>query len=595
MPPADDAPSGVNISIERKISFGFTSAVMVLLAVSASGWWTSTRLNDAFGRVDHTYQVIDLLNRTFSDELTMQASTRGYILTGSEPMLAGYESASARVDDSVQQLRQLLSDNPSQERRLDALGPLVTSVRTIMTERIAARRIRGFNASLDTESFTLGQEAVDGTRTVIEAMESEESRLLSERVARTRTFANANLVTIAVAGVLSAGLVAAASLVLRRDLRVRRGVEEALRSSEERYRALFNSLDEGFCVIEMIFDEAERPVDYRFTEINPSFERQTGLRDAVGKTMRELAPQHEAHWFETYGRIALTGEPARFQNRAEQLHRWYDVYAFRIGDPAQRQVAILFNDISERKRTEAALAERSEQLEAANRELEAFTYSVSHDLRAPLRHIDGFGGMLERHAGGSLDEKGRRYVTTIREAASKMGRLIDDLLAFSRMGRAGLAYADVDLGEMVGSVIRDGRYDAEGRALVWEVSPLPTVRGDASMLRQVWANLIDNAAKYTRDTSPARISVSCRSTGGPNPEHLFCVQDNGAGFDPAYGGKLFGVFQRLHDSTQFEGTGIGLANVRRIVARHGGRTWAEGEVGKGASFFFSLPANPPGP
>jgi signal transduction histidine kinase len=393
------------------------------------------------------------------------------------------------------------------------------------------------------------------------------------------------------AAVLAGVSAAIAGFALRRDVRLRKQAEDASRSSEIRYRSLFNALDEGFCVVEVIFDSRDKPIDYRFLEVNASFERQTGLIDAVGKTMRELAPMHETHWFEIYGRVATTGESTRFQNRAEQLHRWYDVYAFRLGDPELRQVAILFNDITDRRRAEAALVERTAQLEAANNELEAFSYSVSHDLRAPLRHIDGFGGMLEKQAASVLDEKARRYLTTIRGASMKMGTLIDDLLAFSRIGRGTLSMLEIDHDELVAAVIRDGHYDAEDRAIIWEVSPLPRVRGDAAMLRQVWSNLIANAVKYSRLAAPSRIAVGCLP-GDSATEFVFFVRDNGVGFDPALVGKLFGVFQRLHDATQFEGTGIGLANVRRIVTRHGGRTWAEGETGKGATFFFSLPRDP---
>jgi PAS domain S-box-containing protein len=401
-----------------------------------------------------------------------------------------------------------------------------------------------------------------------------------------------NAAALAGLGLLGAAVVMFAGFVVPRDVRLRSRAAEDLHWSEERYRTLFNSLDEGFCVVGMIFDDQDRPVDYRFLEINPSFENQTGLHDAVGKRMLELAPKHEAHWFETYGRIALTGEPVRFQNRAEQLHRWYDVYAFRFGDPRNRQVAILFNDISERKRAEASLLERTAQLEAANGELEAFSYSVSHDLRAPLRHIEGFGGLLERHLGSSLDEKGRHQITTIRQSATKMTQLIEDLLTFSRFSRMQLSLVDVDPNELVASVIREGRYHADGHAIVWDISPLPHVQADSPMLRQVWANLISNAVKYSRLSSPPRITIDCENPGAAGDILVFRVRDNGVGFDPGQAARLFGVFQRLHDAGEFEGTGIGLANVRRIVARHGGRTWAESEVGKGATFYFSIPKRP---
>jgi PAS domain S-box-containing protein len=376
------------------------------------------------------------------------------------------------------------------------------------------------------------------------------------------------------------------------DITKRREAEEALRLSEARYRTLFSSLDEGFCVVELIFDGQEQPIDYRFLEVSPSFEKQTGLRDAVGRTMCELSPQHEAHWFETFGRIALTGEPARFQNRAEQLQRWFDVYAFRFGEPRHRQVAMLFNDISERKRAEAALTERTAQLEAANKELEAFSYSVSHDLRAPLRHVDGFANLLTKHAAAVLDAQGRRYVATISGAAKQMGRLIDDLLGFSRMNRTALRLAEVDQDALVAALVHEGHYDQNGTSIAWEIGSLPIVQADAAMLRQVWANLIQNAVKYSGRQPQPVVAIGCQPAAPGAAEHVCFVRDNGVGFDMAYADKLFGVFQRLHSAAEFEGTGIGLANVRRIVLRHGGRTWAEGRVGAGAVFYFSLPVNP---
>jgi PAS domain S-box-containing protein len=235
------------------------------------------------------------------------------------------------------------------------------------------------------------------------------------------------------------------------------------------------------------------------------------------------------------------------------------------------------------------------QLEAANAELEAFSYSVSHDLRAPLRHIDGFAGLLTQHAANTLDEKGRRYVNVIAEAARKMGRLIDDLLAFSRTGRVKMHVSQVNQDDLVAAVIRDGRFDREGRSIEWRIAPLPPVRADAALLRQVWSNYLENAVKYSGKVSHPCIEVGTQP--GPGVHEITCfVRDNGAGFDMRYVDKLFGVFQRLHTEAEFEGTGIGLANVRRIITRHGGRTWAESVMGQGATFYFSLPAGeaPPG-
>jgi len=229
---------------------------------------------------------------------------------------------------------------------------------------------------------------------------------------------------------------------------------------------------------------------------------------------------------------------------------------------------------------------RTAELMAANQELEAFSYSISHDLRAPLRHIDGFIGLLERHAEPTLDDKGRRYLKTISEAAMQTGALIDDLLTFSHLGRAELRCTPVRLQELVDEVRRILDPEIAGRAVVWAIGELPEVQGDPQLLRLVLQNLIGNALKYTRTKPEARIEIGARHEGA---ETVCFIRDNGVGFDMRYRERLFGVFQRLHTSAEFEGTGIGLANVGRIVHRHGGRVWADGGVDRGACFSFALP------
>ncbi len=236
---------------------------------------------------------------------------------------------------------------------------------------------------------------------------------------------------------------------------------------------------------------------------------------------------------------------------------------------------------------ERRVREHTAELAAANQELEAFSYSVSHDLRAPLRHIDGFAGLLARHLEPSLDEKGRHYLKTISEAAKQMGTLIDDLLTFSRIGRAELRHATVSLRRLVDEVRGTLEPEIAGRDIVWTIEELPEVRGDPQLLRLVLQNLIGNALKYTRTRPKARIEIAARQR---DEQVEVSVRDNGVGFEVRYVDRLFGVFQRLHSSAEFEGTGIGLATVRRIVHRHGGRVWAEGEVDKGACFSFALPA-----
>ena len=232
------------------------------------------------------------------------------------------------------------------------------------------------------------------------------------------------------------------------------------------------------------------------------------------------------------------------------------------------------------------LEKRGAELEASNKELEAFAYSVSHDLRAPLRHMAGFSELLQKNSAAVLDDKSKRYIGVILESAKKMGTLIDDLLGFSRIGRAETNKTALSLTQLLEEALAEVRRDITNRDIVWKVNKLPPGYGDRAMLRLALVNLIANAVKFTRTRAPAEIEIGYMDQA--DNQVVIFVRDNGVGFDMKYANKLFGVFQRLHPTEAFEGTGIGLATVQRVAHRHGGRAWGEGSVGKGATFYLSI-------
>jgi PAS domain S-box-containing protein len=371
----------------------------------------------------------------------------------------------------------------------------------------------------------------------------------------------------------------------------------AIERSEERYRALASAAAQ---LVWLTNASGE------VTEPMPTWQRFTGQSDGevfgwgwVKALHPEDAPTVVARWTEALKHRSPYRVNYRLR-RHDGVYRSFESFGVPVlgleGEVREWVGACI--DITERERAEEAnrrlnaelerrVQERTAQLEEANRELEAFSYSVSHDLRAPLRHLMGYSQMLANSLGGQLSDTSRHYLDTIRSSATRMGALIDNLLSFSRMGRADLATERVDMGEVLRAALDDLGEERRGREVAWRVGQLPAVRGDRVLLRQVWVNLVANALKFTRTRAVAEIGIEADASGGGMVR--FTIRDNGVGFDMRYVEKLFGVFQRLHHHDEFEGTGIGLASVRRIVHRHGGRVWAEGAVDAGAAFHFEIP------
>lgn len=384
------------------------------------------------------------------------------------------------------------------------------------------------------------------------------------------------------------------------DLTERRRSEEALLREESLFTSLCDTIPD-----QIYFKDRES----RFIRSNACQARRFGLtdpREAVGRTDFDFfSAEHARQAYEDEQRIMATGEPLidllEKETWPDGRVTWVSTTKMPMRDASGRINGLLgisrdvtAHRLAEEKlsRLNVELARHAAELLEANKELESFSYSASHDLRAPLRHVQGYADMLFRESGDRLSEKGRHYLKVISDSSRELGLLIDALLSFSRMGRSHMFESGVDLDELVNETVGGLASVAPDRRIVWNLAPLPRVRGDRAMLKLVFANLIGNALKYTRPRDTARIDVG--TAGTEDGRVILFVRDNGVGFDMKYADKLFGVFQRLHRAEEFEGTGIGLANVRRIILRHGGRAWAEGELDRGATIFFTLKPSAPG-
>ncbi|PPT40806.1 histidine kinase [Xanthomonas arboricola] len=495
---------------------------------------------------------------------------------------------------AVQRLIVLTKDNPAQQVRMGRIQSTIER-RLLLAERIAVttapEQIR-----LLINDMTLN----NPIRVLIDELQDAEGKLLELRSARADTERTHYAVLSWGTLVVQLLLLGTVTWLLQRQIRRRLAAEQEYLRANGRASSVLQTVREPI----VLLDSGQRILLH-----NPAFAELYGL-DERGNESMPLEDVGGGVWRDAqiHQRLAdvlLRGRELwdyeHEQRAADGVLRTMLINARRmpLPDTSDEDVVLMtVSDISLQKASQLRIQELNRQMEGkveqvseVNRELEAFSYSVSHDLRAPLRHVAGFSDKLARHLGDAADEKSRHYMEVISSSARRMASLIDDLLVYSRLGRSALRLQAVDMQSLVSETraILDSNVQSEntGHRVDWHIAPLPVLVADENMMRQLWMNLLGNAVKYSTKREVARIEVTYTpmADGG----HQFSVRDNGAGFDMEYSAKLFGVFQRLHKASEYPGTGIGLASVRRVLTRHGGRVWAEGAVDEGATFYFVLP------
>ncbi|HSY20874.1 MAG TPA: ATP-binding protein [Polyangiaceae bacterium] len=568
-----------------------TVGVWVAIGVMAAVAWIDFRTTDDLVEtsrwVVHTQQVIQSFDDVLLATTAAGRARRSYWMTGDEAEAERTLAAIDHATASLEQARVSTLDNASQQARWQRLKPLVeTRLGEVRAALDKQRSSSGRDNDYEEALLRRGNAQMTSVAAAIDDADSAERALLAERqksASRSADFAKST----ALAGTaIAIAIIAFAFARLRSENDRRLASEQALRASER----FLDSIVENIPAMIFVKDASE----LRFQRLNRTGEALLGVArgDLLGKNDFDLFPRDQADFFQKKDRLTLEEgatvdimeEPIATKNGARWLHT--KKVPIRGDDGRPRFLLGISEDVTEQKRTAEALRGAIAAAQNANRELEAFSYSVAHDLRAPLRAIDGFSQAILEDCADRLDEAGRTHLARVRASAARMAELIDGLLGLSRLARAEVRFEAVDLSALAAQVVEDLRHQSPDRDVAVEIAPALAARGDPRILRVVVDNLLRNAFKFTAKRPRATIAFGAMPRTAGNP--VFFVKDDGVGFDPRYKDKLFGAFQRLHDAREFPGTGIGLATVERAVKRHGGRIWAESELGRGATFFFTL-------
>jgi len=570
-------------------------------AIIVVPWVTLRKLSDdnveAMRWVTHTQEVGVAVYQLQADVRDVESAALTMSKGIDAPGLRERLGQAKDIPLRLQKLADLTRDNPEQLVRIGRIQSMVERRMEV------AKQLARTSPNSDQRELVQDLTTRYPIRGLIEELQASEEKLLAQRTATFQKQQRQGEFISWTALAIQLSLLALVLWLLYRQAGHRAAAERASLRSAARAASVLHTVREPIVLLDR---------DLKVQLHNPAFAELYGL-DEESSEVRPLDSIGAGAWSDAVVRQRLTDVLLRGrelwdyeheQRTADDQVRTMLINARRMPLPDKDDEVVLMtvSDVTVQRAVQQRVEELNRQLEGkveqvseVNRELEAFSYSVSHDLRAPLRHIGGFSDKLARHLGEEADEKSLHYLSVISNSARRMAALIDDLLVYSRLGRAAMRMQAVDMQSLVADTraMLDANLQSEAeetgvpRQVEWKIAPLPILVSDENMMRQVWLNLLGNAIKYSSNRDPARIEVEYQQQ--PDGGHLFTVRDNGAGFDMAYAAKLFGVFQRLHKASEYPGTGIGLASVRRVLTRHGGRIWAESAVDQGASFHFLLP------
>jgi PAS domain S-box-containing protein len=559
--------------------WGIVLSLVLVMGADALSFRSLAEQSENAQWVAHTHMVIERLETLRNEVLKAENARRGYILTGDAGFLARLSSARGELYKTLGALHTLTVDNATQQKRLEDLQPMIQKRLELLEQSVAGPR-NGREGYAGQAGLTLpGAELTSRIQAAVNAMAETEQELLRERDAQGRETAGRTRILLRLDTLATIALILGAFLLLRRE------VQERARAEDD-VNQFFKVSADLLCVA---------GTDGYFKRLNPAWEKVLGfsMAELLSKPYVEFIHPADAVPTRAAAETSAVSGIESFENRYRTRkgeYRWLNWNS--RPDAERRLIYAAARDVTESKATRETLQHlnteleaRARKLEETNRELEAFTSSVAHDLRAPLRHVDGFSRILMEEHGTEISPEGQQLLARIRRATQHMGELVDDLLNLSRVSRQVVNPLVTDLNPLVQEVIAQLQPACQGRRVDFRVTTLPFAECDAGLIRQVFANLLANAVKFTRPRDPAIIEVGQADHNG---SRAIFVRDNGVGFSMKYADKLFGVFQRLHRAEDFEGTGVGLVTVQRIVQKHNGQIWAEAEVDRGATFYFTL-------